>query len=65
MFAMTVTKIGGQSVTITASHRQALLDHLEASAARNNIEVTWLEPREYGELKVRGQIVGEWEVSAA
>ncbi|QCG76942.1 hypothetical protein SEA_XIANYUE_89 [Mycobacterium phage XianYue] len=64
MYELTVTKVGGESITIKASHRQPLLDHLEASAGRHNVELRSLAPRQqYGELKVRGQIVGEWEVT--
>ncbi|ASR86541.1 hypothetical protein SEA_CHANGELING_89 [Mycobacterium phage Changeling] len=66
MHTMTVRRVrDDKTVTITASHRQALLDHLEASAKRNNIEVTWLEPREYGLLRMNGEVVGDWEVDAA
>ncbi|ASZ75251.1 hypothetical protein PBI_MISSWHITE_85 [Mycobacterium phage MissWhite] len=69
MFTMTVTKTKAvlgvhQQATVKATHRQMLLDHLEASAGRHNLEVRWTEPRVSGDILKDGEVVATWEVSA-
>ncbi|AYD87118.1 hypothetical protein SEA_NICOLETERA_91 [Mycobacterium phage NicoleTera] len=66
MFTLTVHKIGSEKTgVVSASHRQVVLDHLEASTKRHGFEVTWNEPGVSGDVLRDGQIVGTWEVSAA
>ncbi|ADB93784.1 hypothetical protein REDROCK_91 [Mycobacterium phage RedRock] len=66
MFTMTVTQIGtGKTGVVSASARQVVLDHLEASTKRNGFEVTWNEPGVAGDVLRDGQIVATWEVTTA
>ncbi|AOT25012.1 hypothetical protein PBI_KALPINE_93 [Mycobacterium phage Kalpine] len=66
MFTMTVRKIGSEKTgVVSASARQVVLDHLEASATRHGFEVTWNEPGVHGDVLRDGQIVATWEVTAA
>lgn len=61
MFKLTVFKyLSDRSAYVTASNRQALADHLEASAARHGFEVTWHEPGVEGELSKEGRAVAGW-----
>lgn len=61
MFKLRVFKyLSDQSASETASSRHALVDHLEASAARHGFEVTWNEPGQDGELWRDGRAVGGW-----
>ncbi|QGJ89790.1 hypothetical protein SEA_SUPERCHUNK_91 [Mycobacterium phage Superchunk] len=53
----------GKTGEATASGRQVLTDHLEASASRFGFEVDWYEPGESGYIKRNGKFVGTWEVS--
>ncbi|QNJ57040.1 hypothetical protein SEA_DELORIS_92 [Mycobacterium phage Deloris] len=64
MFSLTVSKIGSEkSITIDSSHRQPLVDHLEASTKRNGFEVVWNEPLKHGDILRDGQIVALWEIT--
>ncbi|AIW02984.1 hypothetical protein KIY87_gp12 [Mycobacterium phage Malec] len=66
MFTLTVRKIGSDKTgVVSASARQVVLDHLEASTKRNGFEVTWNEPGVSGDVLRDGQIVATWEVTAA
>lgn len=64
MYTLIVHKIGSaKSAEVQASHRQILIDHLEAVTQRNGFGVTWNEPGVRGDLLRDGQIVGTWEIS--
>ncbi|QGJ90986.1 hypothetical protein SEA_BIANCATRI92_88 [Mycobacterium phage BiancaTri92] len=61
MFTLTVRKIGSDKTgVVTGSHRQVVIDHLEASTKRNGFEAL---PN--GDILRDGQIVATWEVTAA
>ena len=63
MFEITVCKIMSDKIAKErASKRQILVDHLEASAARNGHEITWDEPASYGSLWKNGREVGIWKI---
>ncbi|AWH13609.1 hypothetical protein SEA_LILTURB_92 [Mycobacterium phage LilTurb] len=65
MFTLTVRKIGSDKTgVVSASARQVVIDHLEASTKRNGFEVTWHEPGVNGDVLRDGQIVATWEVTA-
>jgi hypothetical protein len=58
MFEVRVTRLkDGQTATAQASHRQALKDHLEASAARNGFEVVELLEFSWRYGSIHGEIV--------
>ncbi|AXH46827.1 hypothetical protein SEA_ACOLYTE_84 [Mycobacterium phage Acolyte] len=64
MFSITVSKVGAdKQATITASHRQALIDHLVASAGRHGFEVPLASHDDGGDILRDGQIVAEWEIT--
>lgn len=66
MLTLTVHRLkDGKSTYVKSSSRQALLDHLEASAGRNGFDVYWFEPREFGGIRKDGVTVATWEVSNA
>lgn len=67
MFKLTVSKVGSDKTgVVTSSHRQVVLDHLEASAGRNGFEVSFHIPEgSTGDIKRDGQVVGEWKVEYA
>ncbi len=69
MFEITVTRLkDGKKATAQASHRQALLDHIEASAARNGFTVyrdraeSHLLGYEVGDVLKGGAVVASWEI---
>lgn len=69
MFEITVTRWEDRKKTrATASHRQMLLDHLEASAARNGFTVyrdraeSYLLGYEVGDVLKGDKIVATWEI---
>ena len=63
MLKLTVYKyLSDKQATVVSDQRRALLDHLEASAARNGFEITWIEPGEFGELHRDGREVGGWYI---
>ena len=65
MFEITVFKLcSDKFAKSTASHRQVLVDHLEASATRNGFEVTWDEPASHGSLWRDGREVGTWKIES-
>lgn len=62
MYKLTVYKyVTFRSATETASRFHILLDHLQASAARNGYEVGFDESDE-GELIKDGQAVAGWHI---
>lgn len=65
MFKIRVSKIGASAhAEVTSSHRQVLIDHLEASTQRHGFKV--LEHNgEFGDIERDGLIVAEWEIVAA
>ncbi|QJD51973.1 hypothetical protein SEA_AGAPE74_93 [Mycobacterium phage Agape74] len=65
MFKIRVSKIGSSAhAEVTASNPQVLIDHLEASTQRNGFKV--LEHNgQFGDIERDGQIVAEWEITAA
>lgn len=64
MFKLTVYKYASdRRAEELAGRRQVLIDHLEASAARNGFEVTWDEPGVEGELWKQGLPVGGWTIN--
>ncbi|WP_197716332.1 hypothetical protein [Mycolicibacterium hassiacum] len=61
---MTVTKVGSdQSITLKASHKMMLIDHLYASAARHRLEVAPFREYQRGDIILDGQVVAKWEVT--
>jgi hypothetical protein len=66
MFEITVFKLHSDKFAKSqASHRQVLVDHLEASADRNGFEVSWDDQGDmpaYGSLWRDGREVGIWKI---
>lgn len=69
MFEITVTRFKDRKAArATASHKQALLDHLEASAARNGFDIERNHEMSHtlgctvGEVLQDGAIVASWEI---
>ncbi|AGK86120.1 hypothetical protein SEA_KERBEROS_93 [Mycobacterium phage Kerberos] len=64
MFTLTATRDrDGKNSKVSASHRQILIDHLEAAASRNGLVIDQLG--DGGHIYLRGEAVGTWEVSAS
>ncbi|ACE80010.1 hypothetical protein Pukovnik_84 [Mycobacterium phage Pukovnik] len=64
MFELTVTKVGtDKSVTVKATHKAMLIDHLHASAARHGLEVKHIRDDLQGDILKDGQTVAEWAVT--
>ena len=68
MFEITVFKLySDKFAKSTASHRQVLVDHLQASALRNGYDVVWDAPdtnevSNSGALFKDGREVGAWKI---
>ncbi|AXC33450.1 hypothetical protein SEA_ORANGE_93 [Mycobacterium phage Orange] len=61
MFRLTVTQLKtGREGVVSATHKQVVIDHLEASARRNGLGVT--NHGDGGSVFKDGREVGVWKV---
>lgn len=66
MFTLTVHRYGtSKTVSVKASHRRALIDHLEASVARAHMTIEFDHDGNGGTVVRRGKSVGYWDIDEA